>query len=254
MPRIVSEIATALTSDVEQLNKESSRGGGLLRSLLRPASPLRRIEVPAAGWEVYILPDRDRELTRGSLGVVSQLSLPARPEYCGTPTVRTIKTIFTEGRRVSTVSEAPAAPTASVASGSDSASADPPKPATTRPASGPRATLRYHDDGGDHVFLMRKDVIKIGRGGSDAWVDVQLITTPNVSREHCWIRADANGRFFIRDVSTWGTSVNGECIPPAVRSPDGSVVEPGAEKEVPPDARIDVADALTIQFHAEVHA
>src|SRR5213080_2710755 len=36
VPRIASEIATALTNDVEILNKEAARGASLLGSLLRP--------------------------------------------------------------------------------------------------------------------------------------------------------------------------------------------------------------------------
>jgi len=253
VPRIVGELATALTTDVERFNNAATRRASVLDSWLRPATTAPPIEVPAGGWEIHIEPDHDRELARGAFGVVSQLSLPARPEYGGTPTVRTIRTVFTDGRRTSssasetTAAVAPAAPT-------DGASAnDGARSATTRPA-GHRATLRYRDDGGEHVFLMKKDLIKIGRGGSDAWVDVQVITAPKVSREHCWIRADATGRFFIRDVSNWGTLLNGQNIPTPVRSADGAVVEPGAEQEVPADARIDLADALTIQFHAESRA
>ena len=69
--------------------------------------------------------------------------------------------------------------------------------------------LTYVDEEGTHVFVMRKDLISIGRGGSAHWVDVQVVTSPRVSREHCRIRRDADGRFFLQDVSTWGTSVDG---------------------------------------------
>jgi pSer/pThr/pTyr-binding forkhead associated (FHA) protein len=110
--------------------------------------------------------------------------------------------------------------------------------------------VSYDDDDGHHIFVMRKDSIKIGRGGTGAWVDVQLMTGPKVSREHCWIRFDPSGRFFIQDVSTWGTSVNGERVPPPSRSDEGIVVEPGSERELPDGAAIGIAEVLLLHFHA----
>jgi hypothetical protein len=50
-------------------------------------------------------------------------------------------------------------------------------------------------------------------------------------------------------VSLWGTSVDGEPIPPGIKTTAG-VVEPGAERELPPSARIGLADAVTIEFRA----
>ena len=73
---------------------------------------------------------------------------------------------------------------------------------------------------------MCKDTLSIGRGGSAVWVDVQVFTTAKVSREHCRVRRDQSGRFFIQDASSWGTSVDGVTIPPAVKGPDG-VLRPG---------------------------
>ena len=80
---------------------------------------------------------------------------------------------------------------------------------------------------------MQKDSLVIGRGGSAAWVDVQVVTTAKVSREHVRIRRDSAGRFLVQDVSLWGTSVNGEALPPAVKTAEG-VLQPGAERELPP--------------------
>ncbi len=254
VPRLASEIAAALTADVERLNRVLARGRGRLRTLLGQAEGMAPVEVPPGGWEIYIQPDHDHELPRGSIGIVSKLMVPAPPEYRGTPTVRTVRTVVTtDGRR------------ASIGIPGEPTSAPPPAPAdTSRPDAGGalpaaaafilRATLTYHDDEGDHAFAVRKDLIKIGRGGLDTWVDVQVITSAKVSREHCWIRNGADGRFFIRDVSTWGTSVNGQAIPPPVKSPEGLVVEPGAESELPADARIDLGETLTITFHAEGRA
>ena len=242
VPRIVEDVAAGLTEEVGRLNKESAprrgRFRGWLRSTDQAAAPAP-IEIPEGGWLVHIQADLDGELPRGRLGVVSKLTVPARPEYGGTPTIVTVKTVYTDGQRSSSSSMS-SSPTA----GDLQLSAP--------PAQTLRATLEYRDEAGDHLFPMRKELIKVGRGGSDAWVDVQVITTPKVSREHCWIRADANGRFFIRDVSTWGTSVNGQPIPAAVRSTQGEVVEPGAERELPAQATIALADAIQIRIRGEV--
>ena len=96
---------------------------------------------------------------------------------------------------------------------------------------------------------MRKDVVSIGRGGSAHWVDVQVTTGPRVSREHCRIRRADDGRFFLQDLSTWGTSVDGKRVQPSVRtSSTGQLEETGQEHELPHDARIQLADALLIEF------
>ena len=107
----------------------------------------------------------------------------------------------------------------------------------------------YVDEQGPHIFVMRKDVVSIGRGGSAHWVDVQITTGPRVSREHCRIRRADDGRFFLQDLSTWGTSVNGQRVKPYVHtSPAGQLEETGQEHELPRDARIQLADALLIEF------
>ena len=112
-----------------------------------------------------------------------------------------------------------------------------------------RARLTYEDEQGPHVFLMRKDSVSIGRGGSSAWVDVQVSGSSKVSREHLRLRVDPGGQFFIQDVSLWGTSVDGKPIPPAVKSAEG-VTQPGPEQALPARARIGLADTVVIDFEA----
>jgi len=107
------------------------------------------------------------------------------------------------------------------------------------------------DDEGTHSYAMRKDLISIGRGGSAHWVDVQLVTSTRVSREHCRIRRGHDGRFYLQDVSTWGTSVNGSRVQPFARQVDGSVEELGHEQLLISPARIQLADAVTIEFSLE---
>jgi pSer/pThr/pTyr-binding forkhead associated (FHA) protein len=100
------------------------------------------------------------------------------------------------------------------------------------------ARLSYRDEQGEHRFTMRAEVITIGRGGPAHWVDVRVVAGPQVSRQHCRIRRDADGRFFITDLSSWGTSVDGVRVT-------------SDERELPATARIDLADAVTIDFSVE---
>ncbi len=103
------------------------------------------------------------------------------------------------------------------------------------PRDSTRARLTYEDEQGPHVFVMRKESLSVGRGGSSAWVDVQIVGSSKVSREHFRLRCDTSGRFYIQDVSLWGTSVDGNPIPPAVKTPDG-VSGPGVEFPLPPQS------------------
>ena len=235
VPRIVSEVQSALSADVEKVNQRLERTARRALGRLLQRQALAPIEIPPSGWEVYIQPDRNGELNQGQLGIVSTLSMPAPAEYGGTPTTRIVKTVSGRGRRTTTT-EVRASSGAAVPPGTGHDSSD-------------RASLRYEDDQGPHVFIMRKDSVSIGRGGSSAWVDVQVVASAKVSREHVRIRRDTTGRFFIQDVSVWGTSVNGDPLPPAVKTAEG-VVQPGAERGLPSPARIGLSDAVVIQFQA----
>jgi pSer/pThr/pTyr-binding forkhead associated (FHA) protein len=186
---------------------------------------------------VSITADQDGELARGHLGILSSLSMPAPATYAGTPTTRIVRSVVSGGRRTSTTTDVPQV--TADRTGSGAASAEP----------GARARLTYEDDQGRHEFTMQKDSLVVGRGGSAAWVDVQVVTTAKVSREHVRIRREPSGRFVIQDVSLWGTSVDGEPLPPAVKTAEG-VLQPGAERDLPPRARIDLAAAILIQFEA----
>ncbi|HSC29759.1 MAG TPA: FHA domain-containing protein, partial [Vicinamibacterales bacterium] len=243
-PRIVAEVQRALTNEIEKINQGLERSGRRVLARLLQREDLPPIEVPASGWEINIQADRNGELTYGQLGIVSTLALPAPTEYSGTPTTRIVKSVVASGRRTSTTTdvEQPSAPashrTTSAERGGDAVE---------------RARLRYTDEQGPHEFVMRKDTLAVGRGGSSAWVDVQVVASSKVSREHFRIRRDASGQFLIQDVSLWGTSVNGEPLAPAMKGPEG-VIQPGAEQPLPPRARIELADALVMEFEASPDA
>lgn len=229
-PFIVLDAQRGLNARVDDLNRRS-RWSTLISGQQPP------IEIPPGGWEIYVHADANGELGRGELGIVSRLSVPPPPRYeGGTPTTRIVRTVVTGTIRRSTMSEAGDAPLESA-------------PAQT---SRGLARLSYVDDEGPHVFVMRKDVISIGRGGSVHWVDVQIVTGARVSREHCRIRRAGDGRFFLQDVSTWGTSIDGQRVPPFVRpSPTGALQETGDERELAAHARIQLADTVLIEFRVD---
>ena len=233
VPRIVAELQKALTEEVRKINEGRARAAGMLARLIEQeeAPP---IEPPAAGWEVYIHPDRNDGLKPGDLGLESLLPLPAPLEFGGPPTTRIVRSVVTNTGRSSTTIEVPQ-PAAGAPTAADHATVE-------------RASLQYEDEQGSHVFSMRKDTLSIGRGGSSVWVDVQVVTSPKVSREHFRLRRDGDS-FFIQDLSTWGTSVDGQPIPPAVAGLDG-ILRPGPEQPLASPARIQMADALVIRFEA----
>jgi hypothetical protein len=244
VPRIISELQKALTEEVRRMNEGRARAGGVLSRLIQPeeASP---IEVPAAGWEVHLHADRNDALKPGDLGIESMMPLPPPVEFGGPPTTRIVRSVLTGAGRSSTTIEVqqPALPSQVTLSAVEAPGAEFTK--------SERACLRYEDDQGPHVFSMRKDVLSVGRGGSSVWVDVQVVTSPKVSREHFRLRADRAGGFFIQDFSAWGTSVNGQPLAAAVTASDG-VLRPGAEQPLQSPARIELADALVMHFEAKL--
>jgi len=282
--RDVQPIAAAIVADAQQgLNSRVDELNARARWARLVSGKQAPIEVPSGGWEIHLHPDANGELSRGELGIESRLSIPPAPRYDGgAATTRIARTTVTGAIRrqmpdqlVSATPPQPPAPvlqsTASPTSQAalqDSATAIALRPqpaaashddtATHQSAvsrgdggSTSRAHLTYVDDEGSHVYAMRKDLISIGRGGSAHWVDVQLVTSTRVSREHCRIRRDDAGRFYLQDVSTWGTSVNGTRVAPFARQVDGRVEELGHEQLLTSPARIQLADAVTIEFTLE---
>lgn len=234
VPRLVSELQQALSDEVRRINQGREKSGGVLSRLIAQAEA-PPIEVPPAGWDVQVNADRNGTLQPGELGIDSMLPLPPPLEFGGPATTRIVKSVLNDTGRSSTTIEItpPAAGTA-------------PSPEIDLRE---RATLSYDDEQGHHDFSMCKDTVSIGRGGSSVWVDVQVFTSAKVSREHCRLRRDRSGRFYIQDASSWGTSVDGVPVPAAVKSADG-VLRPGAEREIVSPARIELADALVITFAA----
>ena len=78
---------------------------------------------------------------------------------------------------------------------------------------------------------------------------MRIESSVDVSREHARIRRDPrSGSFFIIDLSTLGTTVNGERVPKGYDEADGTKRENGVETPLPNRARIGLADTVFLQF------
>jgi len=180
-------------------------------------------------WHVDFLADPDGEMREGDLLVDSELLLPARPELGIGERTRRITTVHT-GHKTTTREH----------------SVDRSQPAAAQPI---RARITYDDQSGRHCYDVVKDSLTIGRGGIAYPVDVRIASTVDVSREHARIRRDpVTGRFFLIDLSSLGTTLNGRHVPRGFDEADGSKRENGTETALPDSARIGLADTVFLDF------
>ena len=110
--RVVGQIQQALTAEVEKVNLGLRRSTRRVLSRLLDREELPPIEVPGSGWEVHLCADRNGELERGQIGIVSTLAMPAPAEYAGTPTTRIVRSVVGGGRRTATSTTSEAGPAA----------------------------------------------------------------------------------------------------------------------------------------------
>jgi pSer/pThr/pTyr-binding forkhead associated (FHA) protein len=107
----------------------------------------------------------------------------------------------------------------------------------------------YDDNAGHHSHDVVKDSVTIGRGGIAYPVDVRIVSSVDVSREHARIRRDPQaGQFFLVDLSSLGTTLNGRHVPRGYDDRAGSKRENGVETPLPDQARIGLADTVYIDF------
>jgi pSer/pThr/pTyr-binding forkhead associated (FHA) protein len=80
---------------------------------------------------------------------------------------------------------------------------------------------------------------------------LKLDTLPDVSREHFRLRRDpATGKFFLKDLSRLGTTINGQKAPSSIEFAGGERRDRNVEAEVPASARIGLADVLFLEFRS----
>lgn len=223
--RVRLETIRALTAELETINRRARRFGRVRALLGQQDAP---VEVAESEWQIEFLPDPDGELAEGDILVDSELMLPPQPELGSGERTRRITTGIV-GNRVTRQEETL-------------------RSATVESAV-VHARISYADDEGPHTFEMVKDSIAIGRGGVTYRVDLRVRSAVDVSREHARIRRDpAAGRYFLIDLSTLGTTVNGERAPRGFDEDNGSKRENGVETALPDGARIGLADLVYLDF------
>jgi FHA domain-containing protein len=219
----------ALSDELERLSRRSLWRRSADRVI--GASP-RELEKAGSEWHVTFLPDPDEELEEGGVLVYSELKLPPKPEPGSGERTRRITTVHTS--HGTTVREqhvnAPVAP-------------------GQAPAKRIAARIEYTDDSGPHSHDVVTDSVMIGRGGIAYPVDIRIVSSPDVSREHARIRRDpTTGIFYLIDLSSFGTTLNARHVPIGYEKVDGAKRENGAETALPDVARIGLADIVFLEF------
>jgi hypothetical protein len=80
-------------------------------------------------------------------------------------------------------------------------------------------------------------------------VDIRIVSSVDVSREHARIRRDRQtGRFYLIDLSSLGTTLNGRHVPRGYEEREGTKRETGVETLLPDTARIGLADIVFLDF------
>lgn len=227
LQRIREEAIRALQDELSRLNKAKRQR--LTVPILNPARKTKRYEA-LGDWVVEFHENTDDDASENPLIIHSAFAAPATADdRVGTLTERITKR-HADGQITSTLR-------------SDSS-------AETRRAGGVvYASIDYEDDAGARTYQMTKDQIKIGRGAVDRWVDLKLSSKKDVSREHVQVRRDPEtGRFFIKDLSTLGTTVNGKRIPASIQRVNGQEVDKNIEVPLPDKAGIGLAGVLSLNF------
>ena len=222
IPRIVDQARKALSAEIAKLNQAT------LSQKLRISRPRANVELLSSDWAIEFLENTDEGTQPGDIVIYSELALPPKPEYCGSLTKRTATRRL--GRAAETTQTQREVPPA----GSEI-----------------YATIEYEDNNGRQTYEMTKNQIVIGRGGTDYWTDLTLHTLPDVSREHLRLRRDpTTGKFFLKDLSRLGTTIDGKKAPSSLEEGSGQPKDKNVEVELPNRAKIGLADVMVLNFEA----
>jgi hypothetical protein len=226
------EAASALTEKLSRLNKVSEPKLRLPLGGAKKKPPKRYVTL--GEWSIEFHENTDDDARENPLVIHSTFPLAnaASDDRAGMLTERISKrrndghTVTTSTQRSGTVD-------------------NPPPPGFAY------AELSYEDDTGPHSYAMTNNLIKIGRGAADRWVDLKLQAKKDVSREHLQIRRDSGtGQFFIKDLSTLGTTVNGRRVPPSISQVNGAELDQNIEVPLPDKSQIGLAGVMAINFKA----
>jgi hypothetical protein len=225
VPILQEQTVRALAEELDRLNKRSPVQRYTERVLGTSKPP---VESASGDWHVEFLPDPDGDVAEGDILIDSELLLPASPELGAGERTRRITTVH---------------------SGQQTTSRERVVNPTRQRAVRAFATMAYVDDAGQHSFDIVKDSVTIGRGGTTYPVDIRIASSVDVSREHARIRRDPEtGLFFLIDLSSLGTTLNGRHIPRGYDEVDGAKRENGVETPLPDQARIGLAGIVHLTF------
>jgi hypothetical protein len=239
LPLLREQTIRGLADEVTKLNRRSTMQRYAERLIGRTPLP---IESATGDWQVEFLEDPDGEVAEGAFVIDSELRAPQGPELgAGSRT-----------RRITTVHLGTGGVSSSRAGRNGTEGATTREQAVTRAATlAPRVLARvsHDDESGHHEYDIAKDSITIGRGGASFLVDITVASSADVSREHARIRRDAaTGRFFLIDLSSLGTTLNGRHVPRGYDEVDGTKRENGVETPLPDQARIGLAETVYLEF------
>jgi FHA domain len=226
VPILQEQTIRALSEELETLNRRSTLQRCAQRIVGKQQPP---VESAAQEWRVEFIPDPDGDVAEGAILIDSELRVPASPELGAGDRTRRITTVHL-GQRVTTRRATSHEPSSSTA---------------------PHVLARvtHDDDAGHHAFDIVKDSVTIGRGGVTFPVDIRIVSSADVSREHARIRRDnQTGRFFLIDLSTLGTTLNGRHVPRGYDEVDGTKRENGVDTPLPDEARIGLAETVYLRF------
>ena len=226
VPILQEQTIRALAEELEALNRRSAVQRYAER-LLGNRNP--HVQNAGGDWQVEFLSDPDGEVAEGDILIDSELLLPASPDLGVGERTRRITTVHSGQHTTANVRT------------------------VERPHESSResvfARLAYDDNAGHHSHDVVKDSVTVGRGGIAYPVDIRIVSSVDVSREHARIRRDVQtGRFFLIDLSSLGTTLNGRHVPKGYDEGDGTKRENGAETPLPDQARIGLADTVYLDF------
>ncbi len=219
-----ADAESELTAALERLNKPL--GSFPARYGLKKVKPYRRVK---DYWQIDFYPNRDEGCAAGEFIIVADFPDAARTaEFDGSETVRATRygTNRSTGQAVSEPVD------------------------QSRRTENVYAQIWFTDDLGRRSYLMTRNEVHIGRGGVGRWVDIELRTeVPDISREHAIIRRRPDtGAFEIKDVSKFGTLVNGAPVSPSKVVENGSEVDKDVWAPLPAPARIVLAGRFELDF------
>ena len=226
VPVLHEQTIRALDEELRRINARPQKQRWMRHTARDPEPEVRNA---ATDWHVAFLADPDDELKEGDVLVDSELLMPARPDLG----------VGEQTRKIATVQvRQPAGTIEHTICRSSSPS--------------PRRLLgriEYDDESGHHFYDVTRDDVTIGRGSIAHPVDLRIISSTDVSREHARIRHDlSSDRFFLIDLSMLGTTLNGRHVPRGIDEAEGARRENGSETPLPDVAIIGLADTIFLEF------